>query len=60
MKVNVIANAIIKVKGAEFEIPIAFNAEVQSTDAKEQRYEVYHILKNAALGFGDYSVSVLE
>ena len=60
MRVQVKAHAIIKIEDMEFEVPIAFSTEVDATDSKEQRYEVYHKLKKAALGFGEYSVSVLE
>ena len=59
MKVKVNTTEIVKIGKEEREFPISFEAEVEGTERMEQRIEVYSILKNAALGFGEYEIVVL-
>ena len=54
MKVKIQTTAKILVNHQYVEVPINFEIDIESTNKEEVSHEIYHLLKNASLGFGDY------
>ena len=56
--VTVQTTATILIDGQYIEVPMEFKAEVKGTTEEEINHEVYHMLKDAALGFNaDYKIT---
>lgn len=61
VRVEVTAKAKIMVGESIVEVPVTFSFEMENGSKDEIIHEVYHLLKNAALGWGaDYQVKVLD
>ena len=55
--VTIQATAIILIDGQYIDVPIEFKAEINGTTEYEVNQEVYHMLKDAVLGFdADYKI----
>lgn len=55
MKILVNTTATINLNHQWIDVPIKFEAETQSTDMMTIRHEIYHLLKGASVGFGEYT-----